>query len=339
MISIACTGARPPSSKTDDGGKQAPIQVVKRTFEEIYGALFSENNREAGEAANELKTRLEEFKPQLLEAARKMDPEYSPKAIEMLGRFGVEEGREIALQALNSNEPLIQIAGIKAESWLKDDSAFDKIMEFSRSDNVDIRGNCANTLGHFPATDESKKRLRELAIDDSIRVRMAAYSGLGMIADQGADRLLYDALFREAKLKAEGDPLANTAAGLAAAALQVCTGPEDCKWLTKGIGPENPIEVRFTLFESVAKQHCSEAVNGLIAVTHDAEEEDMTRARAGFYLAYIGDPRGYQAASDIYFAIENGLLKYDETKFQTYNVLMEQYNELLDAMAPKVKGK
>ena len=37
VVSIACTGARPPSGKTDREGKQAPIKVVKKTFEEIYG--------------------------------------------------------------------------------------------------------------------------------------------------------------------------------------------------------------------------------------------------------------------------------------------------------------
>ena len=339
MISIACGGARPPSAQGDNGEQKDGAGVAKKTYEELYGALFSENNKEAGQAANELQTRLEEFKPKLLETARKMDPEYSPKAIEMLARFGVEEAREIALQALDSAIPALEIAGIKAESWLKDENAFGKIMEFSRYDDVDTRGNCANVLGHFPATEESKKRLRELAVDDSIRVRMPAYSALGMIADTGAARVLYDALFREAKLKAEGDPLANTAAGFAAAALQVCAGPDDCKWLVKGIGPENPIEVRFTLFEAVAKQHCSDAVDSLIAVTRDPKEDDMTRARAGFFLAYVGDPRGYQAASDIYLAIQNGWLEYDETKFQSYDTLMAQYGGLLDAIAPKPEAK
>jgi HEAT repeat protein len=338
ILSITCTSARPPSDEGTDG-KQAADQAGKPTFEELYGHLFSEDTKEADQARVQIGNRLDEFLPKILEMAERMDPELSSKAIELVGRFDIEDGREIILKGLDSEARSIRLAAIKSVGFLGEEQAFDKIMEYSYSNDVDIRGNCANVLGYFIDKEGVKERLRELAVDEDIRVRMPAYGGLGKAEDLEAGRIVYDGLYLESKLKAEGEPLGEMAAVIASIALQRTTDENDCKWLTEGLGPGNPLEVRYSLFETVAKHKCPNAVDILVGITRDNKETDLTRIRAGFYLAYIGDPRGYQAASDIYFAIENGLLTYEEGQFQTYETLLQQYRELLDEMELATKNK
>ncbi len=332
ITAFACTGARNPVPSENGTDIDQPAEQKLPSFEELYGSLYSEDFKESGQAQSVIEAHPDEYIPKLLEMAQKMDPEYSDKAIEMLGRMKVEQGRDLIIQALNSDVRALQIAAIRAVGRNGDARGVEKVLEYSHSEDTGLRGNSANTLGVFPEAEGTLDRLRELATDDDISVRLAAYNGIGKAMDKGSAKILYQALFREAKAGEEDDPMASTALGIAAAALQKVTDSGDCGWLVDGLAKKNPIEVRYSIFETVGKLRCTEAVDPLARITRDNTEDDMTRIRAGFFLASIGDPKGYQAANDIFFALQNGLLKYDPSKFQDLQTLINQYKGFLDQM-------
>jgi HEAT repeat protein len=336
---IACSQAGSPGAGGPAGepGPGAGVDI-HRTFEEVYADLIGDDGRKAGLAEEEITRRWEEFIPDLIATAAVMNPDVSPKAIEKIGYYDSDEAREVIRRGLDSTDRQILLASITAAGRQADNDALDKLMRFTSSDDAAIRGRAATAIAYFPDSPDVRIRLREMTGDDEIIVRMAAYSGIGKVADPDADRLLFEALIREAEPASAGTDEGRFATFIIAGALRNVIDEEDCGWLVDGLDPGYPREVRYMAFDAMAKLHCSGAVDTLIDISRNTEEDDMARFRAGFSLAYIGDPRGYKAADDVYFAADQGLLKIDEANFPTYRTTMAQYRDLLDEMKAAADG-
>jgi HEAT repeat protein len=302
------------------------------SFDDLYAELLGQDKRASKLAEEEIKRRWEEFLPDLIEVAKKLDPETSAKAIEIIGYYEHEEIPGVILQGLESPNRDILVASLIAAGRQDVPEIGDKLLEYTYSEDSAIRGNAASALSNYYETPGVLARLRELAVDPEIGVRMAAYSGLGKAGDPESKRLLFDALKREAELMPVNPQQASLLVLVVTQALGNVVDESDCEWLVDGLDAGNSREFRNGMFDVIGSLYCSEAVDKLIAITRDINEDDMTRFRAGFTLAFIGDLRGYKAADDIHFAADQGLLKIDEANFPTFRNTMSQYYGLLEEM-------
>lgn len=333
LLQYGCGNTRPPGRDQDAmPPKPADTTPAQRSFEEVYADLIGLDKQKAAIAEEEINRRWEEFLPDLITAAKQMDPVKSPKAFERLGYYEGEGIVETILLGLESSDRGILIASILAAGRREIPEITDKLLEFTYSEDTGIRGNAANALANYHAATGVLARLRELATDPELGVRMAAYSGLGKAGDPDSKQLLFDALKKEALLMSTNPQQASLVVLVATQALGNIVDEADCKWLVTGLDNSNPREFRNGMFDIIGSLHCPDAVDPLIAITRDVAEDDITRFRAGFTLAFIGDERGYQAADDIHFAADQGLLKIDEANFPTFRTTMSQYKSLLDEM-------
>ncbi len=107
---------------------------------------------------------------------------------------------------------------------------------------------------------------------------------------------------------------------------------DDCEWFVEGLGDEYPGALRYTIFEAAAQFQCSNAVDPLIRICRDDDTDDLTKFRAGFTLAYIGDLEGYKTAEHIYHQVEYGNIEVNELNFPSFQTTFSQYEGLLNEM-------
>ncbi len=340
IVQYGCGGAHSPGPEKETAGQESvDAAPAQRSFDEVYADLLSDDRRKSALADEEINRRWEEFLPDLLARAKLMDPLKSPKAIERLGHYEGEEIVDTILLGLESTDRGILIASIVAAGHRVIPEIADKLIEFTYSEDAGIRGNAANALANYNAVPGVLARLRELALDPELGVRMAAYSGLGKAGDHDSKLLLFDALKKESELVSANPQQATLVVLIVTKALSNVVDETDCEWLVAGLDDNASREFRNGMFDIIGSLHCSEAVDPLIAITRDVAEDDLTRFRAGFTLAFIGDARGYKAAGDIYFAADQGLLKISETQLPTFKTTMSQYKGLLDEMKKSNSGE
>ncbi len=332
MTFASCNSAQPPAGTDQNGNTGEPVIEKGQPFEEIYADYISDDEEKAKAAKTELNRRLGEFHPELLKIATEQDPVRSPGAIELIGKYDNDEARDVILPGLDSEHREIVVASIIAIGYQEDERAFEQLMELSYSDDVGIRGNCITVLANFPDREGVKDRIRELAGDEDKRVRLAAYSAMGKISDPEDDRFLYDAMIREAAMIEPDNKEGEMLLFIVSNALRNVLDTDDCEWFVEGLGDEYPDSLRYTIFDAAAEQHCGNAVDPLIEICRDTDDSDMTRFRAGFTLAYIGDLDGYKTAEHIYHQVEYGNININQMNFPSFPTTMSQYRELLNDM-------
>lgn len=332
MTIASCQSAQPPAGTDQNGNTDEPVVENKQPFEEIYADYISDDEEKAKAARSALNRHLDEFHPELLKVAAEQDPERSPRAIELIGKYDNDEARDVILLGIDSEHREIVVASIIAIGYQEDERAFEQLMELSYSEDKGIRGNCITVLANFPDREGAGDRIRKLAGDEDKGVRMAAYSAMGKISDPEDDRFLYDAMIREAAMIEPDSKEGEMLLFIVSRALRNVLDTDDCEWFVEGLGDEYPDALRYTIFDAAAEHHCGNAVDPLIEICRDTDNSDMTRFRAGFTLAYIGDLRGYKTAEHIYHQVEYGNIKVNQMNFQSFPTTMSQYWELLSDM-------
>jgi len=332
MMIASCQSAKPPAGTDQNGNTDEPVVIKGQPFEEIYADYISEDEEKAKVAKTALNRRLDEFQPELLKIAAQQDPRRSPEAIELIGKYDNDEARDVILTGLDSEHRAIVVASIIAIGYQKDERAFEQLMELSYSGDEGIRGNCITVLANFPDREGVVDRIHELARDDETGVRLAAYSAIGIISDPEEDRFLYDAMIREASMVEPDDQNGQMLIFIVSKALGNVLDTDDCEWFVEGLGDEYPDALRYTIFDAAAEQHCDNAVDPLIKICRDTDNSDITRFRAGFTLAYIGDLKGYKTAEHIYHQVEYGNININRMNYPSFQTTMGQYNELLNDM-------
>ncbi|MEL4897252.1 HEAT repeat domain-containing protein [Crocosphaera sp. Alani8] len=97
-----------------------------------------------------------------------------------LGNLGDIRAKNILLQALQSDEAVMQQAGIAAIGEIKAVDAIDDILRFANSDDWLVRQRLAQALGNFN-TEKSISALNFLAKDAQSQVREAALFSLNLL--------------------------------------------------------------------------------------------------------------------------------------------------------------
>lgn len=98
-------------------------------------------------------------------------------AVVALGNLKDIRAKEVLLEALNSQEPILQQAAIAALGEIKAVDTVDLLLEFAASDDWLMRQRLAEALGNFK-TEKSLSALKFLAKDSHPQVNQAATSSL-----------------------------------------------------------------------------------------------------------------------------------------------------------------
>ncbi|EAZ93847.1 hypothetical protein CY0110_18667 [Crocosphaera chwakensis CCY0110] len=97
-----------------------------------------------------------------------------------LGNLGDVRAKELLLQALESEETVMQQAAIAAIGEIRAVDAIDEILRFANSEDWLVRQRLAQALGNFN-TEKSISALKFLAKDAQPQVREAALFSLNLI--------------------------------------------------------------------------------------------------------------------------------------------------------------
>ncbi|MGB5772946.1 MAG: HEAT repeat domain-containing protein, partial [Crocosphaera sp.] len=100
-----------------------------------------------------------------------------------LGNLGDIRAQQLLLQALESEETVLQQAAIAALGEIKAVDTIDEILRFADSEDWLIRQRLAQALGNFN-TEKSLSALKFLAKDSQPQVREAALFSLNLIQQE-----------------------------------------------------------------------------------------------------------------------------------------------------------
>jgi len=99
-----------------------------------------------------------------------------------LGNLQNPEAKQVLLEALNSEEVVLQQAAIAALGEIKSSDAIEEMLRFAQSEDWLVRQRLAEALGNF-ATDKSISALNYLKKDSHPQVSKAATISLEKLAN------------------------------------------------------------------------------------------------------------------------------------------------------------